>query len=140
MAKDQRNLLDVLKSELEFLESGGYGKPSRAKWRPQFVFEDSPTCLNYANPSQRKPCNDCVLIDLVPEGTRKEKIPCRHIPLNAQGETVDSLYRSGTQEELDAAVAAWLKSTICRLGSEQRGSPLDLEKADASNKARAGSG
>jgi hypothetical protein len=43
----QSKLLGVLKSELEFLNSGGYHKPS---WRPQFVFQDSPTCMNRDNP------------------------------------------------------------------------------------------
>jgi len=110
MAKDPRNLLTVLKAELEFLEKGGYRNPSRAKWRPQFAFEDSPTCLNYRDPARRKPCTECVLIDLVPKECRENKIPCRHIPLNVKAETVDSLYRTGTQEELEVALAIWLKS------------------------------
>ena len=43
MQKDERDLLDVLKFELEFLEKGGYGRSPREAWRPQFIFEDSPT-------------------------------------------------------------------------------------------------
>ncbi len=43
MRKDER----VLKFELEFLEKGGYGRSPREPWRPQFIFEDSPTCMNY---------------------------------------------------------------------------------------------
>lgn len=138
MAKDQRNVLDVLRAELEFLEKGGYRKPTRAKWRPQFIFQDSPTCLNYANPGRRKPCNDCLLIDLVPEQCRTEKLPCRHIPLNVQGETVDSLYHTGTQEELEAAVVDWLKSTIRRLECERGEGQIDLRNGCANKKTAAG--
>lgn len=48
MQKDERDLLDVLKFELEFLEKGGYGRSPRQAWRPQFIFEDSPTCMTTA--------------------------------------------------------------------------------------------
>jgi len=55
----------------------------------------------------------------VPADCREEKIPCRHIPLNAEGYTIDTYYRIGTQEELDAAVASWLRETIARLEQER---------------------
>ena len=41
MQKDERDLLDVLKFELQFLEDGGYGRSARTPWRPQYIFEDS---------------------------------------------------------------------------------------------------
>ena len=81
MHKDERDLLEVLKFELEFLEKGGYGRSPRAPWRPQFIFEDSPTCMNYDSKEHPDPCGDCILMKLVPpEGWTKD-IPCRHIPL-----------------------------------------------------------
>jgi hypothetical protein len=40
MATDDRNLLDVLKFELEFLEKGGYGSSPREPWRCPLIFED----------------------------------------------------------------------------------------------------
>jgi hypothetical protein len=40
---------------------------------------------------------------------------CRYIPLNPAGETVDSLYRTGTQEELERALRSWLMATIQEL-------------------------
>ena len=49
MPKDDRNLLDVLKFELEFLETGGYGRLAGKAWRPRFIFEDSPTCMNFGS-------------------------------------------------------------------------------------------
>ena len=119
MAKDKRDLLDVLKAELAFLEKGGYRITARVPWRPQFLFQDSPTCLNFDPAELQKPCSECVLAQLLPEKLRDKKIACRYIPLNERGETIDSFYRSGTQEELEAAFSQWLKTTITRLEQEK---------------------
>jgi hypothetical protein len=54
---DQRGLLDVLKFELYFLEQGGYERSSVAALRPRFIFEDSPTCVNYDATGDRVPCS-----------------------------------------------------------------------------------
>jgi hypothetical protein len=106
MAKDERGLLDVLRAELKFIEKGGYRHSARAAWRPHFMFQDSP-----------------ILAQLVPENARVRKIPCRYIPLNERGETIDSYYRAGTQEELEAAVVEWLKATIKRLERKSAQAP-----------------
>jgi hypothetical protein len=112
MVKDNQRLLDFLSSELKAIESGKYGTSERQPWRARLVFEDSPCCPNYGERERRVPCEECVLIDLVPKDRRREKVPCRFIPLNANGDTVDSLYRCGTQQELEAALAGWLRKTI----------------------------
>src|SRR5215470_1627623 len=104
MANDNRGLLGALRAELKFIEKGGYRHSARAAWRPHFMFQDSPTCLNFDPTQPRKPCSDCVLMQLVPENAQSRKVPCRYIPLNENGETVDAFYRTGTQEELEAAV------------------------------------
>lgn len=119
MAKDNRDIVEVLKSELEFVEKGGYRQSLRAPWRPQFIFEDSPTCINYGRQQRFLPCSECALMQFVPLDCRGEKIPCRHIPLNAEGYTIDTYYRMGTQEELEAAVADWLRETSERLVQER---------------------
>ena len=116
MRKDQQDLLDVLKAELEFVEKGGYRHPERAAWRPRFVFQDSPSCLNFDSTRPARRCGECALIQAVPVECSERRFPCRHIPLNEQGDTLDSLYRSGTQEEIESALAEWLKSQIARLG------------------------
>ena len=46
MQGDNRYALEILKSKLRFLENGGYRESPRTTWRPQLIFEDSPTCLN----------------------------------------------------------------------------------------------
>ena len=47
---------------------------------------------------------------------------CRHIPLDEIGETVDSLYRTGTNEEIEQTLQGWLLKTIRQFEepSEQR--------------------
>jgi len=119
MAREKRDLLSILKRELAFVESGGYRTPQQAAWRPQFIFEDSPTCVNHRNFERRLPCSQCALIELVPNGSKQEKFPCRHIPLDESGQTLHSLYRMGTEEETHAIVANWLKETIARLERER---------------------
>ena len=118
MATDKRNLLEVLKFELEFLEQGGYGRLPREAWRPRFIFEDSPTCMNF-NSKDKEPCSECLLMQFVPAEARKEQIPCIHILLSLSGDTLESLYRTGTQQEIEAALGAWLRTTIHRLEAEK---------------------
>jgi len=118
VVQDRNALIELLRGQLAFVERGGYRRPAHAPWRAQFIFEDSPTCINRDATEPRKPCNECPLIAFVPEEQRKKRVPCRYIPLNALGETVDSLYRTGTQKELEATLVAWLKSTISRLERE----------------------
>jgi hypothetical protein len=119
MAVDDRDLLDVLKFELNFLEKGGYGRSPREAWRAPLIFEDSPTCMNYDMRDNPSPCSSCVLIDLVPLGDRKEPIPCRHIHLTQAGDTLDTMYRWADQHEIEDAYAKWLRTTIHRLEDER---------------------
>jgi len=44
-------------------------------------------------------------------------VPCHHIPLNAEGETVDTL--RDNQLKLEEALGAWLRATIRRLEQER---------------------
>ena len=136
MTIDKRNVLEVLKAELEFLENAGYHHSARAVWRPPFMFQDSPTCLNFDRGELTKPCSDCVLMQLIPEDLRDMKIPCRYIPLNENGETIDSFYRTGTQEEQETAVAHWLRTTIARLEREKSEGLRNSEHSEVHVRAR----
>lgn len=131
MHQDERDLLDVLKFELEFLEKGGYGRSPREPWRPRYIFEDSPSCMNYDCKENPAPCSHCVLTQLVPPDLRNEKIPCRQIPLNALGENLDSLYRYDEQQEMEETVRNWLRATITRLEEARREARLEAGKQDA---------
>lgn len=59
-------------------------------------------------------------MSLIPPDAARRKIPCRFIPLNERGETIDSFYRSGTAEELESAFGGWLKSTIETMESKNK--------------------
>lgn len=132
MPQDARNVLDVLKFELNFLNKGGYGR-SPQEWRAPLVFEDSPTCMNYDTKDHPQPCSECLLMQFVPPELRKAKIPCRHIELTPGGDTLDTLYRWAESHEIEEALRGWLQTTIQRLESqteaiEKRG-PEDLAVA-----------
>ncbi len=118
--QDKRNVLHILTAELAFLERGGYRRVPRYPWRPNFIFEDSPTCINFADRSRQQPCTDCPLIEFVPENRRSTQFPCRHIPLTQGGETVNSFYEWGTEEELENALREWLLETIKELERGKR--------------------
>ncbi len=119
MVMDDRDLLEVLKMELDFVEKSGYETSPLRPWRPQFIFEDSPTCPNFCVHPERVPCEECILIALVAPERRAENFPCRYIRLKDTGETIDYYYRCGTQSELEEALTEWLRKTIRRLEFER---------------------
>ena len=118
--KDGRNLLDVLKAELKFLEGGGYSNRARFPWRPNFVFEDSPTCLKFEAKEAPRPCSECVLMQFVPEDRKKLAYPCRQIPLTQAGESVAHFYECGTEPELEMALKGWLQRKIAELETGEK--------------------
>jgi len=115
MAQDQDELLKLLKFELKFVEDGGYGRSPRTPWRAPSIFEDSPSCLNLGDPARSHPCSECLLMKLVPGEVQNEESPCRFIPLNEKGQTIDYFYRYGTQLELEEALLGWLRGQITRI-------------------------
>lgn len=137
LAQDRQVLLRKLRDELAFIERGGYREAGRLQWRPQFIFEDSPMCLNRDPTQKHVPCSECVLMQFVPEEAKQKRAPCRHIPVSEQGETIDSFYRSGTPEELEAAVIAWLNRTIRDLEAELAMSPAGIKPIEVHVKAKA---
>jgi hypothetical protein len=120
MPKDDRNTLEVLKAELNFVTKGGYGKSPRERWRAHLAFEDSPTCMNYDTKEDRTPCAECLLMQFVPADKQSEKVPCRHIPLTSNGGSLLQLYRGGTEQEIEEALAGWLKIEIAKLESKEK--------------------
>ncbi|HVN20702.1 MAG TPA: hypothetical protein VMU05_18085 [Dongiaceae bacterium] len=119
MAQDDRDILDILKFELSFLEDGGYGRSPHAPWRAPAIFEDSPICPNFCDPARPHPCEQCLLEQFVPDGQRKESIPCRFIPLTNDGVTIEDMYRTGSQVEMEEALRNWLRAQIARIEHER---------------------
>ena len=123
MTQDDRNILDVLKFELSFLEDGGYGRSPRAPWRAPAIFEDSPICPNFCDPARPHPCETCLLEQFVPENKRAESVPCRFIELTKEGQTVEDLYRTGSQVEMEQALANWLRVQIAKFETQPGAQP-----------------
>jgi hypothetical protein len=124
MKHDPNDMLKLLEFELKFLEDGGYGRSPRTPWRAPFVFEDSPICLNFDDPTRPNPCGGCLLTQFVPAERQEDSIPCRAIPLTENGETVEHFYHYGTQMELEEALKGWLRKEIDRLKAEAANSEV----------------
>lgn len=119
MAKDERDILELLKEELDFIEKGGYGRSVRTPWQPRSIFQDSLTCINYGYPYRVHPCNECQLHDSVPTDEQLAPIPCHRIPLNELGQTIDDLEAEDNQPKLEATVKQWLKTRIAEIEKER---------------------
>jgi hypothetical protein len=119
MAQDGRDILDVLRFELRFLLDGGYGRSPNNPWRAPAIFEDSPICPNFCDPARPHPCDSCLLEQFVPDGQKAESVPCRFIPLTNDGRTVEDLYRTGSQLEMEEALGKWLRDQIGRIERER---------------------
>lgn len=115
MAKDNRDILEVLRSELNFIEQGGYGRSVREPWKAKSAFQDSLTCINYGYPYRAHPCSECHLINFVPDEARSEPVPCHFIPLNDSGETLETLEGKDNQFKLEEALKAWLRTRIAEI-------------------------
>ena len=136
MKPTMENALSILQGELTFLDSGGYRRSigerqplfcmeTAASWRQPLFFEDSPSCPKppYCTCD---PNGECVLLSFVPVERRQEMVPCWHIPLNAEGQTIASLSGTGDNTEIEATLRTWLLRTIKTLEEEagsESGSP-----------------
>jgi CheY-like chemotaxis protein len=112
MPKDDRDILEVLKAELNFLEDGGYGRSVRTPWKPTRIFRDSLTCLNFCDSEETRPCAECLLMEFVPAEKRAQRLPCHQIPLTPKGETAAGLEWKGNQSEVEEALKTWLRTQI----------------------------
>lgn len=115
MPKDERDLLELLKMELDFIEKGGYGRSVRTPWKETSPFRDSLTCVNYALPEKAHPCAECHLIDFVPSEKHNELMPCHFIPLTESGDTVEDLETEGNQAKMEEALKHWMRRKIAEI-------------------------
>ena len=122
MAKDDRDILELLKEELAFVEQGGYGRSVRTPWLPKSAFQDSLICLNYAYPGHDHPCAECELIDFVANQQQAEAVPCHYIALNEAGDTIEDLEAEGNQAKLEATLKQWMKAKIKQIEAERAAS------------------
>ena len=115
MTHDDRDKIEVLKAELNFVEKGGYGRLVKTPWLPPSIFQDSPSCLNFGQLERTHPCSECLLIDFVPPEANEEDVPCHHILLNAKGETIAELQWKEDQRKTEETLKNWLRSTISQI-------------------------
>jgi hypothetical protein len=118
MAKDERDILELLKTELDFIEKGGYGRSVRTPWKATSSFRDSLTCVNYALPEKAHPCSECHLIEFVPGDKQTEEVPCHFIPLNPTGDTVETL--DGDEVKLEEALKEWMRAKILEIEAQRQ--------------------
>jgi hypothetical protein len=112
MSETGRDILELLREELGHVERGGYWRSPLTPPLPVSVFQDSKTCLNFGFPYRARACGECALAAFVPEGRRAEELPCHHIPLDADGVTVEDLEEAGDEEVLREKLRGWLRSKI----------------------------
>ena len=122
MAKDDRDILEILKDELNFIEQGGYGRSVRTPWQPKSIFQDSLSCINYADPNHTLPRNECHLLDFVRPEHQQAEVPCHLIALNQAGDTIQSLELEDNEAKLEQRVKDWLRARIRKI-EEQRSKP-----------------
>jgi hypothetical protein len=119
MANDDRDILELLKEELDFIEKGGYGRSVRTPWQAKSPFQDSLTCINYGYPYRAHPCSECRLLDFVSPEHRAEEVPCHHIPLNEAGETIEDLETQDNEAKLEHKLRDWLRAKIKEIEEER---------------------
>ncbi len=123
MAKDERDVVGLLKTELDFIEKGGYGRSVRTPWKETSPFRDSLTCVNYALPEKAHPCSECHLIDFVLAEKHDELVPCHFIPLTETGETVEDLDVEGNQTKMEEALKQWMRRKIEEIEAQRAATP-----------------
>jgi hypothetical protein len=119
MHKDERDILELFREELDFIEKGGYGRSVRTPWQPKSIFQDSLTCINYAYLYQAHPCNECHLFDLVAPKEQTAMVPCHQIRLNESGLTIQDMEADDNQPQLEANVKRWLRTRIAEIEKER---------------------
>lgn len=124
MANDDRDILELLKEELNFIEKGGYGRSVRTPWKPTSVFQDSLTCINYGYPYRAHPCNECHLLDFVSPEHHGAEVPCHFIRLNEAGETIEGLEAEENQAKLERKIRDWLRARIKGIEEERASQAL----------------
>lgn len=119
MAKDGRDILDVLQGELDFIEKEGYSPGRQRPWLSKSIFQDSMTCLNYGYPYRAYPCSECHLLDFVATDDFSAMVPCHYIPLNKAGDTIEELESRGDEARALQLAKEWIRTQIDQIWTER---------------------
>jgi len=115
MAKDDREILEVLREELQFIETEGYGRSARAPRFAKTPFQNSPSCINYGYPYRAHPCTECRLLNFVSPEHHTAEVPCHFICLNEAGETIEAMEVEDNHAKLEEKVGNWLRARIVEI-------------------------
>jgi hypothetical protein len=126
MVNGKEAIIEKLKLEKSILADGGYGRSVRTPWRSTQYFRDSITCLNVGEAEKVHPCSECFLTQYVQPAYKDREIPCHFIPLNAAGDTINSLAQRGEWDKLEQELMRWLDQTI----KDEQGEGIPLEHSN----------
>ena len=122
MSESRREVLTLLKKELDFVEHGGYG--GTESWKPLSVFLDSPSCPNRLDVERSTPCPQCWLFNFVPERYGQELPACHFIPMTDDDKSLNGMSTHYSPAEVREKLKTWLQAEIRHL--EQ----LDMAEGD----------
>jgi hypothetical protein len=105
---DKQKVLGLIRLEIDNIRRRGFSA----------YFRDSILCINAHKLVKSDTCEDCALLMYVPEQRKQTEVPCFHIVLNAEGDTVGELARAGDRQGLEAEIIAWLERTADELEGE----------------------
>jgi len=117
MAQDSRDLLQILRFELNYLEQGGFDR-DRAILGDDSPFRGTFACINFGDPLGSHTCRECLLCRFVPEDKLTADVPCHYIKLSESGETIAELLEKNDPKQMVATLEHWLRITIARLEAE----------------------
>ena len=130
METNRQTVLQLLKSELEFLDKGGYKRNPRSPWRAPYIFEDSPSCPNASDRARPHLCEECWLMQFVAPELHEEQVPCRFVDLSGNGVTVDNNSDQGDPSRIvyivDGADSGWRMGHRAQERSRRNGSEGSL--------------
>jgi len=118
MSKDLRNVLEVLRYELNYIEQGGFDR-DRTSLGMESPFLGNFTCINFGDPLRAHACRECSLHEFVPKDRQTEEYPCHYIRLSDSGETIAELIKKKDPKRLVVVLEHWLRTTIAQLEATQ---------------------
>jgi hypothetical protein len=119
MGFDKKEMIEKLKFEIEMIEKGGYYPSVREPRHNPEIFRDTITCPNVGLEEKEHACSSCFLSQFLPPEMRNSNDDiCHKIPLNAIGDTIESLKAEDDPQKLQAIVLSWLKRTVAKLEEE----------------------
>ena len=119
MEFEKQEMIEQLKFEIQMIEKGRYYPSVREPRKNPEIFRDSITCLNVGLEEKKYPCSNCMLSALAPPELRNSNGEmCHKIPLNADGDTIESLKAIDDPYKLQETVLEWLKNSVARLEQE----------------------